>query len=170
MNIILIGMMGSGKSTIGKVLSKKLDYQLIDTDEVIEKTNNMLIKDIFEIHGESHFRKLERDTFLQLSNLDNSVVSTGGGAVLNETLKPFNGQNIIYLKWSIAALLSNLTSKVANRPLLDDNLLDDKLISIFDVRKELYEGWARHVIDCDNKSVEDVVALILELTKESISD
>jgi len=163
MKIILIGMMGSGKSTIGKELSKRLDLELIDTDRVIEKTNDMFIRDIFENYGEAHFRKLEKATFLELADTESVIISTGGGAVLNDALSPFDTQNIIYLKWSVNGLLSNLANKVDNRPLLNDASLEEKLHNIFEVRKNLYETWAKHIIDCDGKSVKEVVNSILSV-------
>lgn len=163
MKIILIGMMGSGKSTIGKELSKRLNLELIDTDEVIEKTSCMVIKDIFESYGELHFRKLEKSTFIELADTEDAIISTGGGAVLSDTLEPFKGQNIIYLNWSVNGLLSNLTNKVDDRPLLNDASLEEKLSNIFEIRKDLYKVWAKHIIDCDGKSVEEVVNSILNL-------
>ncbi|MGB3368929.1 MAG: shikimate kinase [Acidaminobacteraceae bacterium] len=163
MNIILIGMMGSGKSTIASELSKRLELDLIDIDSIIEKTNDMSIKDMFDKYGEEHFRKLEKALFLELADRKNSIISTGGGAILNDALEPFETQNIIYLKWSINGLLSNLTNKVDNRPLLNQASLEEKLIDIYELRKDLYERWAKHIIDCDNKSVDEVVMSILKV-------
>ena len=165
MKIILIGMMGSGKSTIGKVIAKKLDLNLVDTDGLIEERSGIKIKDIFERFGEEHFRKLEREVFLSLSEDENIVISTGGGAVLNDTLDPFKGENIIYLKWSVDGLVKNLESKTSNRPLLSEGELREKLTNILSQRVNLYEGWANKIIECDGKSVNQVVGILLDLIK-----
>lgn len=77
--IFLIGMMASGKSTIGKILAERLEYDFIDMDNIIEKENNMTIAKIFEIHGEDHFRILEHNLLSRLSNQQNVIISTGGG-------------------------------------------------------------------------------------------
>ena len=162
MNIILIGMMGSGKSTVAKKLSKELCMEVLDTDTLIEKNEKMSIKDIFEKQGEHYFRKLEEKLFFEIASSENSIISTGGGAVLNDTLRPLDNQKIIYLKWSVGGLISNLTSKVDNRPLLEDESLEKKLSDIYTKRKFLYENWANYTIECDNKSVNEVVNEIIK--------
>ena len=90
-NIVLIGFMGCGKTTIGKELAKNLSFSFIETDVVIEQQQNKTINQIFSIFGEEYFRELEKQTYLKVSNLKNYVISTGGGVVKYE-------QNIINLK------------------------------------------------------------------------
>ena len=84
MIIYLIGFMGVGKSTVGKGLSERLEYELIDTDELIEEKEGLSISSIFEKKGEDYFRELETDTIKELSSSDNIVVSCGGGIIKNE--------------------------------------------------------------------------------------
>ena len=81
MNIYLIGFMGVGKSTVAKELSKRLDYQLIDTDDEIESREDRSISDIFDKDGEEYFRGLERELIRELSSKDNLIVSCGGGII-----------------------------------------------------------------------------------------
>ena len=90
-NIVLIGFMGCGKTTIGKELAKNLSFSFIETDIVIEQEQNKTINQIFSIFGEQYFRELEKQTYLKVSNLRNYIISTGGGVVKYE-------QNIINLK------------------------------------------------------------------------
>jgi len=82
MNVVLVGFRGSGKSTIGKLLSERTGREFIDCDDFIEKRTNLTIREIFERHGESHFRTLESEAIAELAKLDGKIVATGGGAVL----------------------------------------------------------------------------------------
>src|SRR5437667_9810694 len=82
MNVILIGFRGSGKSTVGKVLAERLGLEFIDCDARIEAQAGVTIREIFEKHGETHFRTLESQTLTELAKLDGKVIATGGGAAL----------------------------------------------------------------------------------------
>ena len=82
-NIILIGMMGSGKTSVGALLAKRVNFKFVDTDHIIEETQGLSISKIFEVDGESKFRKLEENVIERISHLNQMVVSTGGGIVLN---------------------------------------------------------------------------------------
>ena len=86
-NLILIGNMASGKSTIGQLLAKKLNLKFFDTDFIVEKKAKMKIFEIFEKKGESAFRDLEREITLNLLNKNNCIISLGGGAFINETIR-----------------------------------------------------------------------------------
>ena len=82
-NIVLVGLMGAGKSSVGLLLSKKLNAEFLDTDSLIERESGLKITEIFEKFGENAFRKMEHDTILKLSSLNGKIISTGGGSLEN---------------------------------------------------------------------------------------
>ena len=89
-NLVLVGMMGSGKSTIGRLLSKKLHFKFYDIDKIIENNQKMKIKEIFKKKGETYFRNLEEEITINILKIDNSVISLGGGGFLNEKIRKKN--------------------------------------------------------------------------------
>jgi len=153
-NIVLIGMPGCGKSTIGQLLSEKTYMDFIDTDQEIERTHGLSIFEIFEKNGENVFREYEKICVKNASERNNCVISTGGGVVLEE----INMQNlkkssmIIYLKRSIETILNDV--KHDSRPLLAKN--PQKIVNIYIERKDLYEKYADVCILNENNS-EDAV-------------
>tara|TARA_Y100000741_G_C18060672_1_gene480402 strand:- start:59 stop:550 length:492 start_codon:yes stop_codon:yes gene_type:complete len=137
-NIYLVGMMGSGKSTVGKILAKQLGKQCIDLDYQIEKKVGESIESIFQNEGELKFRYYET---LELKKISNSVVACGGGIILsneNLNLMKRNGR-IIYLKATLDELERRLI-KSKNRPLLKNRDLRDSLEKILNERKRKYES------------------------------
>ena len=135
--IFLIGMMGSGKTTLAKMISKILSIPYIDTDEEIEKSHHMEIKEIFEKKGEIYFRKLENQILESLLKIkEDLVVSTGGGIILNpKNRELLKNQKTLYLKVDPIELKNRVS--VENRPLLLNN--KEKILEIYNQRKELYE-------------------------------
>jgi shikimate kinase len=121
MKLFLIGLPGSGKSTIGKDLSKKLNYQLIDTDDVISKKEGCSIEEIFGSKGENYFRKLESDTLKEVIKSDNTIISTGGGTPCffnNMELINNNGLSV-FLNIPLSDITKRLLdSPQKNRPLI----------------------------------------------------
>ena len=139
LKICIIGMPGSGKSTIGRILSKKLNYKFFDTDENIEDETQSKITDIFSYKGEGHFRELETRILSKLIKIDKVVISTGGGIILknkNILNKSFN----IYLHCDEDVLIER-ASRNKDRPLL---LIDIKknMKNLFNERKEIYNDLA----------------------------
>ena len=149
--ICLIGMPGSGKSTIGKQLSEKLKYSFFDTDEEIEKREKTKIKNIFSIKGEDYFRSIETLVFNELVVRKKVVISTGGGLILNnlEKLKlSFN----IYLYCNIDVLIQR-ASRNNLRPLLSQNT-PLQMTNLFNERKDIYIKVADITINAtDNQNV-----------------
>ena len=149
--ICLIGMPGSGKSTIGKQLSEKLKYSFFDTDEEIEKREKNKIKNIFSIKGEDYFRSVETQVFNELVERKKVVISTGGGLILNnlEKLKlSFN----IYLYCNIDVLIQR-ASRNNLRPLLSQNT-SLQMTNLFNERKDIYIKIADVTINAtDNQNV-----------------
>ncbi len=157
-NIYLIGMMGSGKSTVGKILAKKLNKQFIDLDDQIEKKVGTSIESIFENEGELKFRYYET---IELKKISNAVVACGGGIILlkeNLNLMKRNGQ-IIYLRATIKELENRLI-KSKNRPLLKNRDLSESLEKIFAERKKKYESIAEVSIITDGLTPFEVSAAI----------
>ena len=153
-NIILIGMPGSGKSTIGKILAKKLGRKFVDADEEIVRYAGMSIPDIFTQSGEAVFRQLETEILRKLGMESGIVLATGGGCVTKEENYPILHQNgrILWIQRNIDAL------PVDGRPLSQRIKLDE----MYQARKPLYEGFADICVD-NNQSVLDAVNYILSL-------
>ena len=163
MNIILIGMMGSGKSTVGKELAKMLDLSFVDTDDLIESMENRRIKKIFEVEGEPYFRALEKKTALWLEkSVNNTIISTGGGFYKQENIDKIG--KVVYLKSSFQGILDrinaapNAANKLKKRPLLQNM---EEAIKLYNLRAKDYEKAAKIVVDVENKDIKDIVKEIL---------
>ena len=137
--ICIIGMPGSGKSTIGKQLSEKLKYSFFDTDEEIEKQEKIKIKDIFSKKGEDYFRSVETTVFDKLINKNKIVISTGGGLVIKNLDKLKISFNI-YLHCNLD-ILTQRASRNNLRPLLNENI-SSRMKILFHERKEIYNKAA----------------------------
>ena len=146
--IFLIGMMGAGKSSIGKILSKSLGMQFYDTDDLIKKNTGVEINRIFELEGEIGFRNWERKAFLSIVDKKKIVVATGGGIILNEDnfriLK--KKKFVFFLKTDINNLLGRL-SKDVSRPLLEVSDVKKKMNDLYATRKKKYEDASNYTIE-----------------------
>lgn len=159
--IIILGYMGSGKSTVGRFLSEKTEIPFIDLDEYIEERQQKSIKNIFETKGEIYFRKLEHQYLNELLNLDQEmIISLGGGTpcYANNHLH-FEKDNIesFYLNTSIKTLSNRLKTEIDNRPLLnntEDDLETFIAKHLFD--RSYFYNKAKHKIKTDNKSIEEI--------------
>ena len=159
--IVLVGLSGSGKSTIGAALSKQLNFSFIDIDERIEQNEGTSITEIFTQLGEGKFRELERETVLQLDLSSPSVLALGGGAWMQEEIRGFLSPiaSIIYLEASVASILQRLKDNNV-RPLLDDlGKRKEVLEQQFETRKRIY---AQSTITINAN------AAVLEVTREII--
>ena len=160
-------MMGVGKSTIGKSLSKKLNMKFFDTDSMIENEEKMTIKNIFEKKGEEHFRKIEKKTILTVLSNTNAVIALGGGAFIdldirNEILKSCVS---FLLFMNIKNLLKRLTD-ISKRPLLNSQNLEDSLSNLYEKRRKIYET-AKFKIDCNNKEKSEITDEIIKLYEKN---
>ena len=163
-NLILIGMMASGKSTIGRLLAKKLNLKFFDTDFIIEKKVKMKIVEIFQKKGEPYFRNLEKKITLNLLNKNNCVISLGGGAFINETARKVSQKDnvTIWLNWDLKTLIDRI-KKNNKRPVasnLNNNELKDLLIN----RSKIYSK-ANYKIDCENMQKKEIVNKIIQLLR-----
>lgn len=157
-NIILIGFMGAGKTTIGKALEKELSMELIDIDSFIEETSGKSIPELFKIGGEDWFRNQESEALKAILEGNNRIVATGGGIVEREENFEImkNGGKVFYLKSTVDKLWTR-AGKDPNRPLSKDLTSFRKL---FEKRKSLYEKAADVIVETDGKSIEKIVEII----------
>ncbi len=149
-NLILCGFMGSGKSTIGKLLAEKLGARFIDTDLYIEQKEGMTISEMFEKYGEEYFRAREREVCEELSQLQKTVISTGGGTLLNDdNLKALKKSGVIFLlNVSSRTVLTRLRNDTT-RPLLQQEDKEKAVKMMLSNRTPLYNRAADYVIDAE---------------------
>lgn len=162
-NIVLIGFMGSGKTSVGTELSTLLEMDYIDTDDVIVENSGTSINEIFSIYGETEFRRLETQAIKGLQDTRNTIISCGGGVVLNpeniDLLK--NNGRVVWLGVSPQEAFSRLSGD-NNRPLLKDNFTVEKLSQILESRLPLYKDAGDVIIDTDKKDVQEIAKEIIE--------
>ena len=161
-NIFLVGLMGAGKTTIGRALAKKLDKQFVDSDHEIEARSGVSIPVIFEIEGEAGFRQREADVLRALTAREGIVLATGGGAILrpeNRALLKSRG-TVIYLRADINQILQR-TAKDKNRPLLQTENPQQRLEQLSREREPLYREVAHLVVDTGRPNISSLVQVIL---------
>ena len=164
-NIVIVGMMGVGKSSVGKVLAKELRCKFFDSDNEIESASNLNISEIFEKYGEDYFRQAEQNIIERIiSNNKNIIFSIGGGAYCNNhTIQIINSSSrVIYLKASIKTLLSRLKGNFSSRPLLRGKKLKDEIIKILNERQKYYDR-ADYVFEVDNLHINEIVEKIINI-------
>ena len=168
MNYYLIGMMGSGKTTIGNLLSKKLDHNFFDIDQEIEKVSNLKIKDFFRIYGEHEFRKLEKSILTKLINEKNKfVISPGAGIFCNKELRETLLKECIcvFLDAKLSTLISRLKKNLSNRPKLNKGKLEDNLKQMYKERINHYNK-SHFSINVSDTPIFEIVKNILETLKQ----
>ena len=161
--LVLLGMMGSGKSTIGLSLSKKLNTNFFDIDKIIEREENMKVNEIFEKKGEKFFRSLEEKITLSVLKSKNSIISLGGGSWLNEKIrKETNTNNNVsfWLNWDTSIILERI-KKNNKRPLIK-NLNDSEIVKLILKRSKIY-AKANYKIDCNRLTKDKIIKKILNI-------
>ena len=161
-NLTLTGMMGVGKSTIGKNLAKKLNYNFIDVDKLIETKEGISINLIFKNKSESYFRKVESEITLQVLNESNSIISLGGGAFLNKSIRKNVKKKSIsfWLDVNIEELIKRL-KRTKKRPLLYKKNINDTVKKMYLERKKIYNE-ADFRIKCSSLKSNEIVNKILK--------
>ena len=157
-NIFFVGLMGAGKTTIGKLLAKHLGRTFYDTDHEIEKRTGVKISTIFELEGELGFRKRETAIIQELSQLNSIVMATGGGAILaqeNRQLLRTNGM-VIYLRANVNELWHRMRND-KHRPLLQNVDIRVKLEYLYAERNPLYTETAALIFDTGNQPVSNIL-------------
>ena len=159
-NIVLIGMPGAGKSTVGVVLAKRMGYRFVDSDLVIQEREGKLLHELIQMHGVEGFWKIENDVNASL-NTEGAIIATGGSAVYGaEAMNHLKEiATVVYLKLSyeeIAERLGDLTARGVT--LMPGQTLKD----LYEERIPLYEKYADKVVDCDDKMLREIVKEIAE--------
>jgi shikimate kinase len=166
-NLTLTGMMGVGKSTIGKNLAKKLKYNFIDVDNLIEINEGMSINLIFKNKSESYFRKIESEITTSVLKKTNTVISLGGGAFLNNSIRRIIKKSSISFWLDVPIdLLINRLKRSKKRPLLNSKNISESVKKIYFERKKIYNE-ADFKIKCKSFKTEEVVDKILKLYEKS---
>ena len=161
-NLVFLGMMGSGKSSIGSLIAKRLNLNFIDIDKEIEKELGTSIRKIFKFKGENYFRKIEEKITLKRLKLNSVVISLGGGAFTNKNIRKevLKYNFSFWLNWNENILLNRIKNS-KKRPLAF-NATDNELIDIIQRRSNIYSK-ALYEIKCDNLSKNQIVKKILKI-------
>ena len=166
-NIFLIGLMGSGKTTIGKLLSKNLNKDFYDSDNVVEEKTGVKVPLIFEYEGEIGFRKREERVLKDLVCHRNIVLATGGGVILTKNnckLLVDNG-HVIYLRSNCDDLVDRMTGD-KTRPLLQRGDLKETLENLFEFRNPIYSSISDYIIETRNKRANEITSEIESFIKK----
>ena len=161
-NLVFLGMMGSGKSSIGSLVAKKLKLNFIDVDKEVEKELGMSISKIFETKGEDYFRKFEEKITLKILRINSAVVSLGGGAFVNKMIRKEVLKNHIsfWLNWNSEILLNRIKNS-KKRPLVS-NASENEIIDLIKKRSNIYSK-ALYKIECDSLTKKEIVKKILNI-------
>lgn len=166
-NIVLIGFMGAGKSTVSEYLKDTYGMETAEMDQVIAEREGMTISDIFSIHGEEYFRNLETNLLKELQFRKNTVISCGGGAVLRE-------ENVVEMKKNGCVVFLTVTPETVyqrvkdsdERPILNGRKNIDYIMELMEKRKEKYEAAADVIVATDNRMIQDICEEIMKKLTE----
>lgn len=162
MKIVLIGFMGSGKTTIAAGLADKMSLKVVDMDQIVlKKSKRKSINEIFEMEGEKKFREIEFQVAKELKGVDNVVIATGGGVVMNKYIMRYLRENakVIYLSKSFDKIKEHISLKEIRPPLFQNIASARRLLEL---RTPLYEHYANMVITADNKNIDEIIREIME--------
>lgn len=157
MKIVLIGFMGSGKTTVARVLAKKRNLNFIDMDYLaLKNTTRFSINEIFEKDGEEKFRELELDVAKLMSQKENCVISTGGGVVMNPKIMEYLKTNsvVIYLRKNFDRIKEHIALKKVRPPLFQT---EESAKKLFEFRAPQYVQYADMIIETDNKNIDKLI-------------
>ncbi|MEO5692335.1 MAG: shikimate kinase [Usitatibacter sp.] len=169
-NIFLVGMMGAGKTTLGKTLAQRLQLEFVDTDRILVERTGVPVATIFEIEGEAGFRKRETQAIAELCEQQGCVVATGGGAILAEENRVAmrNNGTVVYLR----ARLENLWERTrhdSSRPLLATVDPRATLAHLLEIRDPLYKEAAHLIVDTGTQSASALVSRVVAALRERTS-
>ena len=163
-NLVLLGMMGVGKTTLGKIVAKRASLKFIDTDANIEKVCSMKISEIFKKKGEKFFRNLEEKITMKSLNLSKNVIALGGGGFLNEKIRKevLTANCSIWLNWDAKTLISRILNN-KKRPIVS-NLSESELHELIVKRSKVYSK-SEFKINCNKLSKNEIIKKIMDLYK-----
>ena len=163
MRIVLIGPMGSGKSSIGKILAKKIDLKFLDIDKLIEIQEGIKIKEIFNTKGENYFRDMEIKVLKETLTVQSAVIATGGGIIQKEVNRLLlkKEKNVFFLNSSVKRQFER-TKDSDKRPLLNKGNNLKVLEELYNERLTHYENVSRYQIEMDDKTNEEVIDKIIK--------
>ncbi len=167
-NIVLVGFMGTGKTSVGKKLAARLQMSMIDTDDIVVEDSGMDIPDIFAQYGETHFRDLESAAVRKAANLENHVISTGGGVVLREAnLEMLKGNGVVFCLTAASEEIQRRIGSETHRPLLQD---PDPLRKIEQMLTERCPFYARadYEITTTGLSIKAVTDKIIDIFQQHL--
>ena len=159
--LILIGMRGSGKTSVGRALASGLGLELIDCDRRLEERRGQSIRDIFEQHGEARFREWEREELVDVLGGGPAVIATGGGVILRDDNVSDLGRAgfVVYLEADVATLADRVRrdpSSESMRPALTDLSLDEELASVLAARRDRYSSAADRIVSTVGRGVDQI--------------
>ncbi|MDI1471713.1 MAG: shikimate kinase [Thermodesulfovibrio sp.] len=164
-NIVLIGFMGTGKSSVGKILAKKLGLKFVDVDEIIEKTTGMKISEIFAKFGEPRFRDIETEVIKLITQNNGQVISTGGGVILREeNFNRLKNKGVIFWLKASEDVIFERVKNCKNRPLLQTENPKERIKELLTKRTPFYEK-ADFYINTEELTPEEVAEKIIEKYK-----
>ena len=162
-HIVLVGMMGAGKSSVGRALARRLDRELLDSDEMIEQRDGRTVREIWLDDGEPAFRKLETEVLADaIAAPTPSIVAAAGGVVLSEENRAVlkgGGAHVVWLLADVELLLERVRNGM-HRPLLDDDP-EGTLRAMYEERADLYQEVADAIVSVDHRSINDVAGAVL---------
>lgn len=163
MNIVLIGLRGSGKSTIGNLLSEKLNMKFIDADIYLVNKSGKSIPVIVKEFGWDNFRDLEEKIIKEISQKKEIIIATGGGVVerQNNIINLKKSGKLVWLNAKVTTLVARVGNDPNRPPLTDSKSLEEEMKVMFNKRKRLYQKAADLIITTDNKSPKDLVQIII---------
>jgi shikimate kinase len=166
-NLFLVGMMGAGKTTLGKALAQRLRREFVDTDRLLVERTGVPVATVFEIEGEDGFRRRESAVLAEICARDGSVVATGGGVVLDECNRRLMRESgtVVYLKARVESLWER-TRHDSSRPLLATPNPRERLAEILDERDPLYREAAHIIVETGSQSAATLVGRVVAAVRE----
>ena len=162
-HIVLVGMMGAGKSSVGRALARRLDRELLDSDQMVEERDGRTVREIWADDGEPAFRELEAEVLADaIASSSPSVVAAAGGVVLSEANRAVLKSDSAHVVWLLADvdLLLERVRNGMHRPLLDEDP-EGTLRAMYAERSELYQDVADAIVSVDHRSINDVAGAVL---------